>query len=81
MGVRLFDWSDLPALHHYRKDGVFLDSALLLTRGPLVGPGGIVLLLAPSMGIFTCYSRKRVNTGPQRDGPIHPPRQEARCLT
>ena len=54
MGVRLFDWRDLPALHRYRKEGVFLDSALLVTRGPLLVPGVLLSYLAPTMGVCTC---------------------------
>ena len=54
MTVRPFDWRDLPSLHRYRHQSVFLDSALVLTRGPLLVPGALLSYLAPSMGIFTC---------------------------
>lgn len=54
MSVRLFDWRDLPALYRYRHKTVYLDSALLLTQGPLVFPGVLVSYLAPSMGVVTC---------------------------
>jgi hypothetical protein len=56
MGVRLFDWRDLAALHRYRNESVFLDSALLLTRGTLLIPGVLFSYFAPSMGVFTCVS-------------------------
>lgn len=56
MKVRPFDWRDLPALHRYRNHSVFLDSALVLTRGPLLVPGALLSYLAPAMGIFTCVS-------------------------
>ncbi len=54
MTVRPFDWRDFPALHRYRRQSVFLDSALVLTRGPLMVPGALFSYLAPSMGVFTC---------------------------
>ncbi len=54
MGVRLFDWRDLPSLNRYKKEGVFLDYALLLTRGQLLVPGVLFSYLAPSMGVYTC---------------------------
>jgi hypothetical protein len=53
MIVRPFDWRDIPALQRYRQSSVFLDSALLFTRGPLSVPGALLSYLAPSMGIFT----------------------------
>jgi len=53
MSVRHFDWRDFPALHRLRRQSVFLDSALVLTRGPLMLPGALFSYLAPSMGIFT----------------------------
>ena len=56
MIVRPFDWRDIPALHRYRHESVYLDSALLLTRGPLSLPGALFSYLVPSMGIFTCVS-------------------------
>ena len=73
MGVRLFDWRDLPGLQHYRKDGVFLDSALLLTRGSLLVPGILLSSLAPSMGIFTCILEQGSKDEPHVMGQcIHP---------
>lgn len=54
MGVRLFDWRDLPSLSRYKKEGVFLDYALLLTRGQLLVPGVLLSYVAPSMGVYTC---------------------------
>jgi hypothetical protein len=53
MNPRPFDWRDLPALHRYRNESVFLDSALLLTRGALLVPGVLFSYLAPSLGVFT----------------------------
>jgi hypothetical protein len=55
MTVRLFDWRDLPAIRRYRQDCVFLDSALVLTRGPQLVERALFSSLAPSMvGVFTC---------------------------
>lgn len=56
MGVRQFDWRDLPTLRRCRRDSVFLDSALLLTRGSQQMTGALFSYLAPSLGIFTCVS-------------------------
>jgi hypothetical protein len=53
MRVRHFDWRDFPALHRSRRQSVFLDSALVLTRGPLMVSGALFSYLAPSMGVFT----------------------------
>lgn len=53
MSVRHFDWRDFPALHRLRNQSVFLDSALVLMRGPMMLPGALFSYLAPSMGIFT----------------------------
>ena len=56
MSVRPFDWRDLTVLHRYRHKSVFLNSALLLTRGPMLVQGALLSYLAPAMGIFTCVS-------------------------
>ena len=56
MNVRPFDWRDIPALHRNRDDSVFLDSALVLTRGPLIVPGALFSYLAPGTGVFTCVA-------------------------
>jgi len=54
MTIRPFDWRDLPLLYRYRQRGVFLDSALSLTRGPmLVSAGALLSYFAPATGIFT----------------------------
>lgn len=53
MKVRSFDWRDLAALGRVRHESVYLHSAFLLTRGPLLIPGALVSSMAPGMGIFT----------------------------
>jgi hypothetical protein len=56
MSIRPFDWRDLPSLHRYRKQSVFLNSALLFTRGPMIIAGSMLSSLTPSVGIFTSVS-------------------------
>ncbi|RPI33181.1 MAG: hypothetical protein EHM70_06815 [Chloroflexota bacterium] len=57
MSVRPFDWRDLPALHRYRNQCLFLDSTRLLTQGPTLIPAGALFsYLAMAMGIFTFQS-------------------------
>lgn len=53
MTPRPFDWRDLPSLYAHRSECVFMDSALVLTRGPLVLPGALLSFVAPETGIFT----------------------------
>jgi len=56
MSTRPFDWRDLPALHRYRKDCVYLNSAWLLTRGRLSLPSALISSLSPASGVFTSIS-------------------------
>jgi hypothetical protein len=54
MSVRPFDWRDLPVLHRYRNQILFLDSIRLLTQGPALIPAGVLFsYFAPATGIFT----------------------------
>ncbi len=53
MSVRAFDWRDLPALYACRNQSVFLDSALVLTRGPLTVAGALFSYAVPSLGVTT----------------------------
>ena len=54
MGIRKFDWRDLPILMRYRKRGIFFDTASVLTRGELlVQLGAILSNFAPATGIYT----------------------------
>jgi hypothetical protein len=64
MNVRPFDWRDLPALNRNLHESVFLDSTLLLTRGPLLVPGALLSYLAPGMGVFTSVVENESNPGP-----------------
>ncbi len=56
MTVRPFDWRDIPVLHRNREKSVYLDSVLVLTRGPLMVQGALFSTLAPSLGVFTCVA-------------------------
>lgn len=64
MNVRPFDWRDIPALHRHRNDGVFLDSVLFLTRGPMMVTGVLLSTLAPTSGIFTSVLNGDDGQGP-----------------
>lgn len=58
MSVRPFDWRDLPLLIKYRNHGQFFDTALMLTRGPImVSAGAMLSYFAPATGIFTYLCR------------------------
>lgn len=70
MTVRPFDWRDLATLHAYRNQSVFLDSALVLTRGPLLVPGALFSFLAPGLGVFTAISYSGSNGDPQVIGQV-----------
>jgi len=56
MSVRHFDWRDLTGLRRWRHESVFMDSALVLTRGPRVVAGALLSYLAPNAGIYTAVS-------------------------
>jgi hypothetical protein len=60
--TRPFDWRDLPKLHSFRNDTLYLNKALLLTRGPLQTLGAMLASVVPSMGIFTCVAQDRDQT-------------------
>jgi hypothetical protein len=62
MSIRAFDWRDLPALHRYRRQSVFLNSALLYTRGPMMFQGAMLSSLSQATGIFTSVSTKNGDT-------------------
>jgi hypothetical protein len=64
MIVRPFEWRDLPALYRYRDQGVYLDSALVLTRGAWPLPGALLSYLAPGLGVFTWVGRENEVAAP-----------------
>jgi len=54
MGIRKFDWRDIPILMRYRRQGIYFDNASVLTRGEmLVHMGALLSYFAPATGIFT----------------------------
>jgi hypothetical protein len=56
MNIRPFDWRDLPVLHRYRSECIFLDSMQYLMHGPLRVPTGTIFAyLIPGTGISTYY--------------------------
>jgi hypothetical protein len=56
MTVRNFDWRDLAGLHRWRHESVYMDSALVLTRGPMLLSGALLSYLAPNSGVFTAVN-------------------------
>ncbi len=68
MIVRPFDWRDLRYLHRCRLNSVFLDSALVLTRGAHIVSGALISYLAPGMGIFTAVSCEAEEKGDPSTG-------------
>jgi hypothetical protein len=56
MQVRPFEWRDIPALHRHREHSVFLNSALVLTRGPMMVRGALLSSLSPGTGAYTGVS-------------------------
>ncbi len=53
MNIRPFDWRDITTLYRYRHQTVFLNSSLVLTRGPKLVTGALISYFTPSSGIFT----------------------------
>jgi hypothetical protein len=74
MSVRPFDWRDLPALHRYRKQCLFLDSTRLLTQGPRLVPGTLFFsYFSQATGVFTFQAAKDGKRGPALLGQVvHP---------
>jgi hypothetical protein len=54
MTAHLFTWRDMPALQNQRERSVFLDSALVLTRGQMLLRGALLSSIVPSSGVYTC---------------------------
>jgi hypothetical protein len=82
MAIRPFDWRDLPALHRYRRQSVFLNSALLYTRGPMMFPGAVISSLTQATGIFTSVSTRNGDTSHVLIGQaIHSPGAQIAQLT
>ncbi len=60
MKVRPFDWRDLLVLHGFRTRCLFLDSALVLTSGPVFAPARALLSsVSSATGIFTFLAQDK----------------------
>jgi len=70
MSVRAFDWRDLPALYACRNSSVFLDSALVLTRGPLMVAGAMFSFTAPSLSVTTVVHNSKEDGKPDIFGQV-----------
>ncbi len=68
MSVRPFDWRDLPALYRCREHSLFLDSALVLTAGPMLVQGALLSYLAPGTGIITAAANGKNGQQPKLIG-------------
>lgn len=73
--IRSFNWRDFPELHRNRNDGVWLDTALSLTRWMALVPAGALLAtLAPATGVFTFVATNNESRASQVVGQFaHPP--------
>jgi hypothetical protein len=56
MNIRPLEWRDLPTLFGYRHQSVYMDSSLLLTRGPMIMQGALKSYLGSTTGVFTYIS-------------------------
>lgn len=86
--VRPFDWRDLPVIHRYRRQSVFLYSSLVLTRGPMVLTSTLLSYFARGMGIETAtcngnsHARgKGIFNGPLLGQTLQPPGAQFTYLT
>lgn len=72
MPTRSFDWRDLPRLHAYRNETLYLNKALLLTRGPLQTLGAMLASVVPTVGIYTgVFDPEEENSTPLIGQVIH----------
>jgi len=82
MTIRPFDWRDFPVLQRYRSQSVFLDTILVLTRGPMLMSGALLSFLAPQVGIITSVCRGKEDCGQTLIGQvIHSPGSQFAHLT
>jgi len=73
MSIRPFDWRDLPALHRYRKQSVFLKQLF---------SSAILSSLTPAVGIFTAVGVRNGDTDDVLIGQItHTPGAQMAHLT
>ena len=70
MNIRPLEWRDLPTLYSYRHQSVYMDSALLLTRGPMLMQGALKSYLGSTTGVFTYVSNGNTENNPQLIGQV-----------
>lgn len=71
MIIRPFDWRDLPTLLRYRKQGFFLDTATLLTRGEFIVPTNALLSnFSNATGVYTYLCQDKENNDPPLLGQV-----------
>ncbi|MBM3143993.1 MAG: hypothetical protein FJ010_03275 [Chloroflexi bacterium] len=69
--IRSFGWQDLPTLYRYRHQGVFLNSALLATRGADLIPGMLSAGLHPATGLITWVCKEDCDDQPLIGQTLH----------
>jgi hypothetical protein len=79
--LRPFGWRDLPTLYRYRHQGIFLDSALLLTRGSALIPGFFFSGFSAATGLITWICADECDEHPLIGQLYHPAAFPAARLT
>jgi len=69
--IRSFGWRDLPTLYRYRHQGVFLNSALLATRGNGLIPSVLFAGLNPATGLITWVCKEDCDERPLIGQSLH----------
>jgi hypothetical protein len=69
--IRPFGWRDLPTLYRYRHQGVFLNSALLATRGNGLIPSVLFAGLNPTTGLITWICKEECDEQPLVGQSLH----------
>jgi len=79
--LRPFGWRDLPALYRYRHQGIYLDNALLLTRGSALIPGLLFSGFSAATGLITWICKEECDEVPLVGQFYHPPASQSAQLT
>ena len=69
--IRPLGWRDLPTLYRYRQQGVFLNSALLATRGTGLIPSVLSAVLNPATGLITWVCKEACDEQPLMGQSLH----------
>jgi hypothetical protein len=70
--IRPFGWRDLPTLYRYRHQGVFLDSALMVTRGSTLIPSVLFSGFGQATGLITWVCKEDCDEKPLMGQSYHP---------